>query len=243
MRRIPSWSIILAIVVIAVVVGGGLGWWVSRDNLEVPKKAVATEDTTHVAQTATTTVQPAATPKVATTEPAVAPTEAATEVAAVPATGDGQWQDALDQVLTSEGEPEQKAERLLRMLPLLKEEAQVEVSQHLVNFVSDEGYKPLAQILTNATTAEAVDGVLMTDLLNRNDGIKLPLLLSLARNEGHPKHGEAKELLELYLQENHGDDWTQWESSVTNYLAQNVPADMVLDTAPAPTGGTTTANP
>ena len=242
MRRIPSWSIFLAIVVIiAVVVGGGLGWWVSRDKTvqEAPKPVIVQENnqTTEIPQAVTVS-------KVVSNQPNPEPVPAATEIVSeteVKPAGAEQWQDALDQVLTSQGEPEEKADRLLRMLPLLKEEAQVEVSQHLVNFVNDDKYQPLAQMLTNATTAEAVDAVLMTDLLNRNDGIKLPLLLTMARNESHPKHEEAKELLELYLQENHGTDWAQWESSVTNYLAQNVPPEMVLQTAPEP--ATTTANP
>ncbi len=241
MRRIPSWGIILGIVIVAIAFGGGLGWWVSRDNVvDAPKAPVVVQQENHETEIPQVAVANTQEPKKGTV---ANPQETEAQDPATPeepkTAAASQWQDVLDEVLTSEGEPEQKADRLLRMMPLLGQEAQVEVSQHLVNFVNDDRYLPIAQMLTNSTTAEAVDTVLMTDLLNRNDGIKLPLLLSMARNESHPKHGEAKELLELYLQENHGDDWNQWESSVTNYLAQNG-SEFTLEAPPEPT---TTANP
>lgn len=241
MRRIPSWGIVIGIILVAAIVGCGLGWWVSRDSsvqtttTQVSPPAV--EENSHVTQIPTAPVTVAVTPAV----PPATNTDIVEDPALDPAVASGEepWQRELDEVLTTEGEPEQKADRLLKLLPNLKEEAQVEISQHLVNFVMDDHYLPLGNILTNASTSEAVASVLMTDLLNRNDNLKLPILLSLARNENHPKHTDAKDLLELYLQENHGDDWAQWESSVTNWLAQNAP-EPTLDAPPEPT---TQANP
>ena len=69
-------------------------------------------------------------------------------------TADQAWQNELDGVLLSESSDEQKVSRLLQLLPTLKEPAQVEISQHLINFVSDDNYSATGQILTNATTAE-----------------------------------------------------------------------------------------
>lgn len=243
MRRIPSWlGVLIGVVLAAVVVGAGVGWWVSRESSapETKSAVITTENnepaSNSLAQGPHTT--PIASAKTEAAKPEAVEVADTTAVAAQASAGENQWQDALDEVITSDGEPDQKADRLLRMLPHLKEEAQVEVSQHLVNFVGDDHYVQVAQMLTNASTLESVSTVLMTDLLNRNDGLKLPLLLTIAQNEGHPKHAEAKDLLELYLQENHGDNWNEWQSSVTNYLTQNG-AD-VLVAPPEPTADTNT---
>jgi hypothetical protein len=238
MRRIPSLGIVAAIVLLAVVVGGGMGWWVSRDNdVQPPKGQTVPAETINTSENSgETQPQPTtAKSKTAASEPKTTEvTDASANTAGqLPSAGENQWQQSLDEILTTEGEPEQKADRLLRMLPHLTEEAQGEVSQHLVNFVTDDHYLPLAKMLTNTTTSGSVSGVLMTDLLNRNDGLKLPLLLAMARNESHPKHDEAKELLELYLQENHGSNWAEWETSVTNYIAQNGP-EIDLNAGPEP---------
>ncbi|MDB6024186.1 MAG: hypothetical protein JWM68_409 [Verrucomicrobiales bacterium] len=241
MRRIPSWGIVLAVILItAVFVGVGIGWWVSSDDTTpTVRPVIATSEDPHQ------TLIPA--PVANSSAPTDSNKALLAKNAAHANVPDGTtslaaegWQEKLDEVLSGEGEADQKAARLLRMLPHLGEEAQVEVSQHLVNFVTDENYFPIAQIVTNAATSEAVSTVFMTDLLNRNDGLKLPLLLSMARNEAHPKHADAKELLELYLQENHGTDWALWETSVTNWLAQNGP-NFTLQAPPEPT--TTETNP
>ncbi len=234
MRRIPSWGIVVGIIVIAAVFGCGIGWWVSRND------AVAQSGSTGEApqQPAQTTHIPAATKvggeQAATSEST--PTAATNASAAAPVltAGEEQWQQELDQVLLSDSESTDKADRLIRMLPHLKEEAQVEVSQHLVNFLTDDQFPRVAPMLTNAATPESVSTVLMTDLLNRNDALKLPLILEIARNENHPKHTEAVNLLELYLQENYGNDWAKWQQGVTNWLAENGPQIAVEPAAAEP---------
>jgi len=53
---------------------------------------------------------------------------------------------------------------------------------------------------------ETVLDVLMADALNRPNGVKLPLLLEVAQNPDNAKAGEAKDLLELYLDGDYGSD-------------------------------------
>ena len=131
------------------------------------------------------------------------------------------WEKAVDDILLSEGDETQKSQQLLALLPGLEEDAQVEVAQHAANLLSDESYGHASQILTNASMPEAVLSVLMTDLLNRSDELKLPIMLTLARTEMHPMQAEAKDLLEIYLQEDFGDDWKAWETALQVWLKEN----------------------
>lgn len=131
------------------------------------------------------------------------------------------WEKAVDDILLSDNEEAQKSEQLLAMVPNLAEDAQVEVVQHAANLASDDHYGHITQVLINPGTPEAVLSVLMTDLLNRGNELKLPIVLTLARIERHPLQAEARELLEIYLQEDHGNDWNAWESSLQNWLKEN----------------------
>jgi len=69
--------------------------------------------------------------------------------------------------------------------------------------------------------SEAVLDVLLADALNRPNSLKLPLLLEVARQPDHPKAGEAKDLLELFLEEDHGKDWGQWQAKLEQWLKDN----------------------
>lgn len=240
MRRVPIWVWGLVVIVLAVAGGLGLGVLSSRnaggDNVTEAKV------TPPVQPTITQPVAPDATvPPVTVVH---TPTQNLTPaVAADPSTngdaaqrGGAAWEQKLDEVLLSNAEAPEKTEKLLQLLPTLDENGQVEVSQHLVNFVTDDNYNGVAAILTNSATAESVDSIFMNDLLNRNDALKLPLLLDMAKDDSHPKHAEARDLLELFLQDNYGTDWGKWEQSITNYLTNNgqVAADTSSTPAPEP---------
>jgi hypothetical protein len=47
------------------------------------------------------------------------------------------------------------------------------------------------------------------------------MLLDIARQSDHPKAGEARELLELFLEEDHGKDWAGWETKMQQWLKDN----------------------
>jgi hypothetical protein len=133
----------------------------------------------------------------------------------------GEWEQRLDDILGANDEEAQKATKLLEMFPLLPEDGQVEVAQHLSNLLPDDRYPALSQTFTNATTPEAVLEVLMTDVLNRPNGIKLPTLLQVARTPDHPKAGEAREVLEVFVDEDYGTDWAKWEKATQDWLKEN----------------------
>lgn len=131
------------------------------------------------------------------------------------------WEDKLEEILNAESDDTNKVKQLFTMFPRLPEDGQAEVAQHLSNLVDNDDYAPLGQLLKNARLPESVLDVLMGDLLNRPNAVKLPMFLDLARIPDHAEAGEAKDLLELYLDEDYGTDWPKWEQKMKEWLKEN----------------------
>jgi len=132
-----------------------------------------------------------------------------------------EWEGRLDEILGSDGDETQKAKQMLAIFPSLPSEGQVEAAQHLSNLLPDSEYAPMGKMLTDTKLPDSVIDVLMVDLLNRPNAIKLPLLLDVARAPEHPKATEAKDLLELYLDEDYGTDWNKWQAKMQQWLKDN----------------------
>ena len=133
----------------------------------------------------------------------------------------GDWEEKIDDVLSAQDEDPQKVKRLLEMFPRLPEDGQVEAAQHLSNLTPDEQFASLANILTNAAMPEAVLDVMMTDVLNRPNKLKLDALLDLIRIPNHPKAEEARDVLEVFTDKQCGDDWACWKAGVDAFRAEN----------------------
>jgi hypothetical protein len=212
------------------IVGAGvlLGWFAGRGPApkpDAPADSARMEQTVAprvvVDRTQTPLTQRVEAPPVtnrATTQLAAPRTET---VAAAQTTVTNDWEDQVDEILQSDAEEPAQARKLLKLFPRLPEEGQVEVAQHLANLTADEDYAPLRKILTDPKTAEDVSDILLSDLLDRPNAVKLPSLLEIARNPQHAKAEEAKDLLELYLDENYGDDWRQWQQKMEQWLKEN----------------------
>lgn len=155
--------------------------------------------------------------------PSTPPGVPATGAAAVPgATAEMvDWNEKLDNILGSSEDEAVKAEQLLALWPTLPEDGQVETMQHISNLLPDEKFSLLAQTLTNAATSEAVLDVILGDALNRPNAIKLPSLLEVAKIPGHPKAEEAREILEVFVDNNYGTDWAKWDKAVKDWLKEN----------------------
>jgi hypothetical protein len=110
---------------------------------------------------------------------------------------------------------------MLEMFPKLAPDAQEEVAHHLSNLTPDEDYAPVANLLTNSSLSESVLDVFMEDVVNRPNAVKLPLLLEVAQNPQHPGAQEAKDVLELFLEEDYGTDWTKWQAKMQDWLKEN----------------------
>jgi hypothetical protein len=208
----------VARVVGVLALAGGLGifigWLVSRQGAVQP---IVVPPTTRPPPIALPVAPPAAEILPATPQPQSPPPAAAAMLA--PGTAD--WEQKLDDILLSSDDENAKADHILALIPTAPPEAQVELSQHLVNMVQDDHYDGAAQLLTNSATPSAVSSVLMNDLLNRNNALKLPMLLAVAREDDHPLKDQARELLELLIQEDNGTNWDQWSASIDTWLQEN----------------------
>jgi hypothetical protein len=131
------------------------------------------------------------------------------------------WEQRIDDVLTAKEDENVKVKKLLEIFPNLPEEGQVEAAQHLSNLLPDEQYPALANTLTNAHAPEAVLDVLMTDVLNRPNSIKLYTLLDVARTPEHPKAEEARDVLEVFTDKDCGSDWACWKAEIDRFRKEN----------------------
>jgi hypothetical protein len=216
-------KILLGGALVAAVIGVGilLGWWGSREK---PRPQATPSVATPSPLPAVGVKPPSTRPELTSGPPPTAAVGTSTPpaTAAVPAAAGtnviADWEDKLDTILGSDDEDTNKVKQLLAMFPRLPEEGQTEVAQHLSNLVPDDDYGPLGQLLENPKTSESVLDVLMSDVLNRPNSVKLPLLLQLAQNPDHPKAEEAKDLVELYLDE---EDPAKWPQKMQEWLKDN----------------------
>lgn len=133
------------------------------------------------------------------------------------------WEGQIDDILrdTVETDSDAKAEKLLALFPSLPPEAQLEAARHIVNLTSDEHYPRIHQHVTNPVTSDEVREELFSDLLNRPNSLKLPALLDIARNPQHPETSQARDILEVYLEDDYGNDWLKWEQKMNDWLKDN----------------------
>jgi len=131
------------------------------------------------------------------------------------------WDEKVNDILGPEGDEKEKSKKLIDLFPHLPPEGQEEVAHHLSNLVADEDYAPLSNFVTNSALPEAVLDVFVEDVFNRPNNIKLPLLLDIAQDPQHPRAGEAKDVLELFLEEDFGSDWTKWHAKMEQWLKDN----------------------
>jgi len=132
-----------------------------------------------------------------------------------------EWEEQLDTILVSEADARAKAQQMLDLFPRLPEAGQVAAAEHLSNLLPDEAYAPMGKLLADSKLPEAVLDVLLADVLNRPNALKLPLLLQVARDPQHPMAGEAKDFLAVYLDADYGKDWDKWQSKMETWLKEN----------------------
>lgn len=213
-RRFSRLLGIIGLIAGVVVLGVALGWLKTR-RIEVATQSARPEATSTSTFGAFTPEKERLLPSGQTTnQRATTPTATSTNATA-------EWEGRLDQILGSDGDETQKAKQLLAIFPSLPQEGQVEAAQHLSNLLPDSEYGPMGKMLTDTKLSDAVLDVLMVDLLNRPNATKLPLLLDVARTPDHPKATEAKDLLELYLEEDYGTDWNKWQAKMQQWLKDN----------------------
>lgn len=207
--------LLLAAVVLAIV--GGAMWFLQMQpapqGLPAPLEFKATPtpapDRTAPAPRAPLTRTPSTTPRTA---------DPAQTAQPVPPKPMADWEVKIDQVLQAKVDEAQTARMLINLLPTLPADGQPDAAQHISNLVLDENYKEVLPLLRNPALPEEVHDVFVTDLLNRDDRIKLPALLEIAKIPNHPYHEEARTDLEVFLDEDYGADWPKWDAALKEYL-------------------------
>jgi hypothetical protein len=206
--------VILAILILAVV-GAALWFLQSAPPPVVPELVLAPpaklDKTTTVPTPAETAIEPQPKPIPAEPKPEPKPAQIA------------EWENKIDAVLRANPDSTEAANRattqlLINLLPTLPPEGQAEAAQHITNLLEDKDYSKVIAIVKNPQMPEEVLDVFVTDLMNRDDSVKLPTLLEIAKIPNHPHHEEAQTDLNIFLDEDFGNDWGKWEVALKAYL-------------------------
>jgi hypothetical protein len=142
------------------------------------------------------------------------PSPKTAEKAAPPA----QWEIQINDALSSSINEDQTAQVLINMLPTMPDEGKVEAAQHIANLLSDEKYQSVMPILVNPSMPEGVHEALFTDLMNRDDTVKLRAFEEIAKVPNHHMHDEALSDLQIFLDNDYGSDWARWDVAIKEYL-------------------------
>lgn len=110
------------------------------------------------------------------------------------------------------------AQALINLLPKLTKSGQVECAEHITNLLSDEEYSRALPIWVNPVSDPDVIMVFATDLLNRPARVLMPAMLDAIRMRNHPYHNEAKRTMQNLLDQDHGDNISQWENAMNSFL-------------------------
>jgi hypothetical protein len=226
MQKLSKVLVGIAVIAGIIIAGSLLGLWGSRgtppSTVQLPVEPVPPPEPASTPSAPLASRPPEPPPPAMATNPGpLNPDLAQTEPPANPGNLITNWEDRVDQILSSDGDDTNKVNQMFAMFPRLPKDGQVEVAQHLSNLVPDEGYAPLGQMLEDAKLPQDVLDVLMSDVLNRPNSTKLPVLLNIAQNPDHPEAADAKDLLELYLDEDYGNDWPMWQQKMQEWLKDN----------------------
>jgi len=148
-----------------------------------------------------------------------------------------EWEVKIDTILranpdNSEAANSATAQTLINLLPTLPPDGQTEAAQHISNLLADKDYSRVLPIVKNASTPEDVLDVFVTDLMNRDDTVKLPTLLEIAKIANHPHHEEAATDLQIFLDEDYGTDWAKWDAKLKEYLKKQAEENAGIEVAP-----------
>jgi len=131
------------------------------------------------------------------------------------------WEDRLDQLLTNDADSATTVRGLVSSMRGLPAAAQEEYAAHAVNLCEDEQFLMFNEVYLNAAAPREVKEIIFNDALNRPDEIKLPFLVQTLEKPAHPMAGEAKEILEMYLDLEPGATPPGgWDQAVKKYLTE-----------------------
>jgi hypothetical protein len=225
--------LVLSLAVVVAVVVGGVMWFVQDKPVAPPTLPPAARRSEPVS----------ASPEPAQPPPVVSRTPKA-ETLPTPLPDVSPISDAdrkIDEILrinpdNSEAAHISTAQLLINLIPTLPPEGQAEAAQHVSNLLPDKEYNRVRAMVVNPNSAPELLDVLVTDLMNRDDGVKLPVLLDIAKIPNHPTREEATTDLQIFLDGDYGTDWTKWDAALKAYLKKQAeetpPRPDVIPTVP-----------
>jgi hypothetical protein len=216
-REIIQSSVILAVVAI---IGIGLGWLGGRNTVdhqrvsevqETPPTSQQSGGESGIIQIASISPESAkrGNPPVAIRSP-----EKRNEPVLDP-------EQEISDIVGADVEYSEKTRKLIKLFPQLPETDQTEAARHLANLLSDEEFPEVESILTNSQTSDEAAEILLDDLLNRANSVKVTMILAVARSATTTQAANAKDLLERILGDDYGNDWQQWELKAKEWLMEN----------------------
>ncbi len=129
------------------------------------------------------------------------------------------WEQQLDSILTSPGDTSSATRALLAAMPGLPAEAQEQFIAHALNLCEDSDFSRVEEVYFRYDTPKIVSESIFDDALNRPDEVKLLLMAKTMSYPNHPMVGEARGVLELYLDLEPGAaPLGSWDSAVREYL-------------------------
>ncbi len=131
---------------------------------------------------------------------------------------ENQGRQRIEEWLSSSTDTSVITRHMLDGFGTLRPEDHLLAAKELVNLVGDADYADLQRLLLNPTTSLEAKELMFQDALNRQDLVKLPLLLAILQQPGHPLAAAARERLVQALGEDFGDDASRWQQAINAEL-------------------------
>jgi len=130
------------------------------------------------------------------------------------------WEISISKLLDSDDENDKVAADLAALIPTMPLEGQTEAVQHMVNLLEDDKYVLASNMLLNPSLHPDLRAVILADVLDRPNSVKLPVLLAVMAVPGHPSRTEAQRSLAEALGSDFGSDPALWSAPVQSLLAR-----------------------
>jgi len=139
------------------------------------------------------------------------------------------WEAPINALLDSDDENDVVARKLATLAPTLPLEGQVEAIQHMVNLLDDEQYELARNMVLNPGLHPDVREVVFSDVLDRPNEVKMPVLLAILGQPAHPLAVDARQNLQAYVGRDLGPNSADWTAPVQALLTQEAAEEAVED--------------
>jgi hypothetical protein len=140
------------------------------------------------------------------------------------------WEAPINALLDSDDENDVVARKLATLAPTLPLEGQVEAIQHMVNLLDDEQYALARNMVLNPGLHPDVSEVLFSDVLDRPNDVKMPVLLALLAQPAHLLAVDARQNLQAYVGRDWGPNSADWAAPVQALLAREAAEEAAEET-------------